>query len=161
MKLSLIICTLIVITACNSSNTTSSGIDNYELAEGKNEYGYFGEDVIFGSSTIVGTWEINSTYTPDEIIIFLPNGITEDDAMYGLSIDGTTLTILDDGFEGLDPNGKPIYDKTREVFTIEKELENECYEVTLELTEYNEIQDEVTTITIEYYHLSMCKIDEL
>ena len=54
-------------TACGSSGGSSSGLetttpvelDNSQLAEGENQFGFFGEEVMFGDHKIVGKW----TYT--------------------------------------------------------------------------------------------------
>lgn len=84
---------------------SSSGlptVDNSILADGSNEYGYFGVDVIFGGIEVTGDWNIYNlevdgeslyaTFYSDgtgEIVNSQTNGRT--DVVYGVSKDGRVL----------------------------------------------------------------------
>ena len=92
---------LVMISGCGGSSSTQdqkSVLDNSKLADGQNDYGYFGKNVIFGETKIVGKWTESGggdtwhyTYQADGEQIF-DGGFLDGAAIdYGVSADGKTI----------------------------------------------------------------------
>ena len=90
--------------ASNSGSSGSSGANNSAIATGQNELGYYGKNVIFGDLCICRGWEITSPGESKSLKFLFPSddqyavafkGIDVFDVMYGISNDGTTMTIND------------------------------------------------------------------
>ncbi|MDQ7047595.1 MAG: hypothetical protein Q9M39_08210 [Sulfurovum sp.] len=83
----------------DGGETTPPVLNNAELSDGENEQGYFGEEVIFGETKIVGEWrrtggtttfDFNFLADGTQIVV---GGILDGLAMnYGISKDGTELS---------------------------------------------------------------------
>ena len=93
--------TLVTLSGCGGSSNTQNKntvLDNSKLADGQNEFGYFGKNVIFGETKIVGKWTESGgedtwhyTFQADGKQIF--NGGFFDGSIldYGVSSDGKTI----------------------------------------------------------------------
>ena len=105
-------------TACGGgdSNTSPSlpSIDNSELSDGQNQYGYYGEKVIFGSSLMAGKWQLYAV------------------------VDGEDKTIdnnfYDDGFwtfgqYGVSKDGKMMHNSDEDSMNITSSAGDSCYNV--------------------------------
>ena len=102
-KLLKLLLPLALLVGCDTSEEVydTSGfetIDNSELSGFYTSYGYYGEDVVFGEKTIVGTWVLYDTssdstlytkfYDDDELL--MGNGSKYN---YGVSLSGLSINI--------------------------------------------------------------------
>jgi len=101
-----------------SNNTTSSipEVDNAVLADGENQYGYFGEDVIYGSSLVTGRWQIE---------------VGSDGHGYGSSFSLYSDGDYQEGDYGISKDGRVLIHSYGEEITITDALENDCYKISV------------------------------
>lgn len=96
-----------VMVGCGESSDSRTSIpivDNSVLADAENQYGYFGEDVIFVNAKIVGTWNLFQEssdagafvgFSSDGDITYQQMGsITTYYGDYGVSKDGKVITAM-------------------------------------------------------------------
>jgi hypothetical protein len=125
--------------ADNQTNTVKK-LDNSKLSTGSNEYGYYGNKVVFGDTVLVGKWSVaysNSSskdtwiYEDDGVVIFVDakNAGIDLHFHYGVSKDGKKIA---DGWYG-------------EIRFIKKRSSGMCYNV------------EVATDDAELYEAVFCK----
>lgn len=100
-------------------------VDNKELTPYSNQYGYFGEDVIFGEEHITGEWVLYDVESSDTIYSYFYNdGVLETDngsrQLYGVSWDGLSIDIS---------TGERIEIITSTIYRYEEGLP--CYRVEL------------------------------
>ena len=80
---------------------SAPSVDNAPLASGENQYGYFGEGILFAGFKITGSWQVFNFKTNSSfgVINFYADGDGElntgtiYDIDYGVSLDGKTINI--------------------------------------------------------------------
>ncbi len=115
----------------SSGSTDSSGdgssippsvptvLDNSKLSDGENQYGYFGEKVIYGDTIAVGKWTYSGGKDPIDIEILTDGTLLIDTPLgllpynYGISADGIVLS----------------HSLGDEKFEIVKTMSNDCYQI--------------------------------
>ena len=109
-----------------SAVETIPPVDNSILTDEQNEYGYYGADVIFGRSLVVGSWTNKAIY----------QGVSETVEM-GMFDEGTILLknitrdILLYGIYGVSADGRILKTSLGDTVTIQNSIGNDCYEVLL------------------------------
>ena len=87
-----------VVSGCGGSSDSPSGggastVDNSEVAEGQNNYGYYGDDVVFGSSLVGGKWSLKDQSTGVTVEFDLYVDGSYSDGLYGVSDNGREITF--------------------------------------------------------------------
>lgn len=128
LKVLLPIAFLIVGCSTSEESYDTSGfdtIDNSELSGFYNAYGYFGDNVVFGETTIVGTWVLYDT-SSDSILYtkFYDDGelLMGDGSMYnyGVSQSGLSVNIS---------TGETLVITTSEIYKQVDDLD--CYRINI------------------------------
>ncbi len=122
----------VAFTACGGGGGGSSStppptlVDNAAVAEGQNEYGYYGNEVIFGNSVAVGNWTNKAVYNGSEetVIIDLYSGGE-------MSLTNITRGISFDGTYGISHDGANMKTSLGDTVAIQSSIGNNCYNVLL------------------------------
>ena len=112
---------LVTLSGCGGSSNTQNKntvLDNSKFADGQNEFGYFGKNVIFGETKIVGKWTESGG---------------EDTWHYKFQADGQKIVIggFLDGLameSGVSSDGKKIIAGTDTMHLVKKRS-GDCYDV--------------------------------
>ena len=119
---------LLVGCGIEEENYDTSGfqtIDNSELSPFFTDYGYFGENVIFGEITIVGIWTLYDTQTDSILYAKFDDdgtGMTSEGAQYtyGLAKSGLSINLS---------TGDTIVITTSEIYKVVDDFD--CYRVNI------------------------------
>ena len=130
MNLLKLLLPMFILAGCGSSEETydTSGfdsVDNSELSGFTTSYGYYGEDVIFGEKTIVGTWVLYDTSSDsilysrfyDDADLLMGNS---SEYTYGVSQSGLSINIS---------TGETIVITTSDIYKQVDDLD--CYRVNI------------------------------
>jgi len=93
----------LLLSGCGGGNSTTS-VDNSTLTDTSNQYGYFGENVMFGDYTAARSWTLINENTNELLYLYLnadgdlrlsDGGFQNLYSDYGVSIDGQSIRSAD------------------------------------------------------------------
>ena len=127
MNILVLVSVLNILVGCGGGdNTSDSGdinngniLDNEKLSDGNNKHGFYGTNVVFGDTKIVGKWrETGRKYTFD--YNFLADGTK---IIVGGTLDGLSMDY------GVSKNGTVLLDYFDEPHHIIKKRLDDCYDI--------------------------------
>ena len=138
-----------------SSTPPAPSVDNSVLADGQNAYGYYGKEVIFGSSLMMGLWTLEGTYEGVERKLNIT--FYSDGRFYS---EGAG----DDGYNyyGVSLNGQVFQNAMGDYGEIKQSLGNDCYMLTQDNFNFCRTASLATVHTVDityHYPKDVCESD--